>query len=80
MWDKESQGLVLGSIFWGYMLTNIAGGIAATRYGGKRVIGWALALASILTAVTPVAARSGIYAMIGVRILVGVCLVSNNNK
>ncbi|KAK7111022.1 uncharacterized transporter slc-17.2-like [Littorina saxatilis] len=74
VWNKEQQGLVLGSIFWGYMLTNVAGGIAATRYGGKRVIGGALAIASVLTALTPVAARSSVYAVIGVRVLVGVCL------
>ena len=78
MWDKEEQGLVLGSIFWGYMLTNIAGGVAATRYGGKRVIGLALACASVLTAVTPAAARSSVYAMLCVRVLLGVCLVSTD--
>ena len=76
MWNKEQQGMVLGSIFWGYMLTNIAGGIAATRYGGKRVIGGALAAAAVLTAATPAAARRGVYAMVGVRVLVGACLVS----
>ncbi|KAL8600599.1 hypothetical protein ACOMHN_062470 [Nucella lapillus] len=73
-WNKEQQGMVLGSIFWGYMLTNIASGIVATRYGGKRVIGGALALAAILTAATPAAARSGVYAVMVVRIFVGVCL------
>ena len=75
VWTKEDQGLVLGAIFWGYMLTNIAGGVAATRYGGKRVIGGALFVASILTAVTPIAARSSIVAIIAVRVLVGICLV-----
>ncbi|XP_076461250.1 putative transporter slc-17.2 [Babylonia areolata] len=73
-WNKEQQGLVLGSIFWGYMLTNIAGGIAATRYGGKRVIGGALAVAAVLTAVTPVASRSGVYAVMAVRFFIGMCL------
>ncbi|KAK7500791.1 hypothetical protein BaRGS_00008035 [Batillaria attramentaria] len=74
LWDKEQQGLVLGSIFWGYMLTNIVAGIIATHYGGKRVIGSALFCAAILTATTPVAARSGVVAVITVRVLIGICL------
>ncbi|XP_025093980.1 putative inorganic phosphate cotransporter isoform X2 [Pomacea canaliculata] len=73
-WTKEQQGLVLGSTFWGYVLTNIAGGVAATRYGGKRVILGALFFAGILTAVTPAAARSNLYIILVIRFLIGVCL------
>ena len=39
-WDKETQGIILGAFFWGYLLTQIPGGWLAERVGGKGVFGW----------------------------------------
>ncbi|RXG71786.1 putative inorganic phosphate cotransporter [Armadillidium vulgare] len=34
-WDEATQGLILGAFFWGYLLTNIPGGIMSEYFGGK---------------------------------------------
>lgn len=35
---KEEQGVVLGCFFWGYVMTQILGGVLADKYGGERVM------------------------------------------
>uniref|UniRef100_A0A4W3IMT8 Voltage-gated purine nucleotide uniporter SLC17A9 n=1 Tax=Callorhinchus milii TaxID=7868 RepID=A0A4W3IMT8_CALMI len=37
-WDKKQSGIVLGSFFWGYTLTQIAGGYISDRLGGDKVL------------------------------------------
>ena len=77
MWDKEMQGLVHGSLFWGYIVTNVAGGLLATRFGGKRVIGIALLVAALLTMLVPTVARASFTGLIVLRFATGfsqVCL------
>jgi MFS family permease len=39
-WDKSTQGLILGSFYWGYIITQIPGGWLAAKFGGKHVFGW----------------------------------------
>ncbi len=36
-WDSRTQGVILGSFFYGYIVTQIPGGWLATKFGGKRV-------------------------------------------
>ena len=36
-WDSGTQGLILASFFYGYIVTQIPGGYLATKYGGKRL-------------------------------------------
>ena len=37
-WDSKQKGLVLSSFFYGYLLTQIAGGVLAAKIGGNLVI------------------------------------------
>ena len=37
-WDSGTQGLILASFFYGYIITQIPGGYLATKYGGKRLV------------------------------------------
>ncbi|GJQ81761.1 hypothetical protein Trydic_g308 [Trypoxylus dichotomus] len=39
VWDEATQGIVLGSFFYGYVLTQIPGGRFAELFGGKLVFG-----------------------------------------
>lgn len=39
LWDEYSQGIILGSFFYGYVLTQIPGGRLAETFGGKLVFG-----------------------------------------
>ena len=72
LWDAQTQGLILGSFFWGYLLTQLPGGIFAKRFGGKRVMGYGLLMTAVLTLLTPIAARWGVGALFVVRILEGI--------
>uniref|UniRef100_T1GHC2 Major facilitator superfamily (MFS) profile domain-containing protein n=1 Tax=Megaselia scalaris TaxID=36166 RepID=T1GHC2_MEGSC len=56
-WDPYQQNFVLGSFFWGYILTELPGGRLAELVGGRRVFGHSMLWASLLTFITPFAAK-----------------------
>ncbi|KAG2452408.1 hypothetical protein HYH02_002651 [Chlamydomonas schloesseri] len=71
-WDAATMGLVQSSFFWGYLLTQVAGGVLADRYGGRLVLGLGVLWWSLATALTPVAAAAGLPALLLARCLMGV--------
>ncbi|XP_033726727.1 sialin-like [Pecten maximus] len=66
-WDESTQGILLSSFFYGYIVTQIPGGFLARTFGGKRVFGYGVLITAILSLVTPVVARVGTWALIIVR-------------
>ncbi|CAG5058467.1 unnamed protein product [Parnassius apollo] len=52
-WDKKTQGLILSSFFWGYMVMQIPGGLLAKRFGGKPILLVALLASGIVCGVLP---------------------------
>jgi ACS family sodium-dependent inorganic phosphate cotransporter len=56
-WSPATVGLVQSSFFWGYLLTQIAGGIWEDKVGGKHVLGLGVVLCSISTILTPIVVR-----------------------
>ena len=71
-WSPEEQGRVLSSFFVGYLLTQVAGGWLAGRYGGKIVLGSGVVFWSLFTMLTPVAAAGGLTALLITRVLMGI--------
>uniref|UniRef100_A0A1I8I1D4 MFS domain-containing protein n=1 Tax=Macrostomum lignano TaxID=282301 RepID=A0A1I8I1D4_9PLAT len=71
-WDEQTQGLILGSFFWGYIVTQIPGGLLAERFGAKWVLGIGILWTAALTLLTPLAAHWGVAALICLRVLEGV--------
>lgn len=71
-WSTATVGLVQSSFFWGYLLTQIAGGIWADRYGGKVVLGLGVLWWSLATALTPTAASMGLFPLLAARTLMGI--------
>ncbi len=59
-WDRATQGLIMSSFFAGYLLTQIAGGWLADRFGGKAVLGMGVLFWSAFTIITPPAAFAGL--------------------
>lgn len=57
-WSETVKGFVLSSFFIGYMLFQVPSGYLANRYGGKWVLGIAVAWWSLFTLITPFAALS----------------------
>ncbi|XP_046377073.2 sialin-like isoform X1 [Haliotis rufescens] len=71
-WDEQTQGLILGAFFYGYVTTQVPGGFLAERYGAKRIFGFGILCTSVLTLFTPLAARWHLYAFYTLRILEGI--------
>ncbi|KAL8560170.1 hypothetical protein ACOMHN_021665 [Nucella lapillus] len=70
-WGPNTQSLVLGAFFYGCIVTQIPGGWLAERVGGKRLFGYGCLVTSLLTLLTPVAAKAGVPYLVTVRVLEG---------
>ncbi|KAM3924118.1 vesicular glutamate transporter 3 [Leptodactylus fuscus] len=70
-WDPETVGLIHGSFFWGYIVTQIPGGFIANKLAANRVFGAAIFLTSILNMLIPSAANVHYGCVISVRVLQG---------
>ncbi|KAK2834443.1 hypothetical protein Q7C36_015144 [Tachysurus vachellii] len=70
-WDPETVGMIHGSFFWGYIVTQIPGGYISSRLAANRVFGAAILLTSTLNMFIPSAARVHYGCVIFVRILQG---------
>lgn len=75
-WSEYDQNLILGSFFWGYLLTELPGGRMAEMIGARPVFGYSMLLASMVTLLTPMAAKLGLYCIIICRAFLGFTLVS----
>ncbi|CAA6673364.1 unnamed protein product [Spirodela intermedia] len=71
-WNPATVGLIQSSFFWGYLLTQIVGGIWADKLGGKLVLGFGVVWWSVATVVTPIAARFGLPFLLFARALMGI--------
>ena len=70
-WSESQVGSILGSFYFGYIITMIIGGYLADKYGGKKVLGYALLIWSLFTIITPFFAYQGLWWLILIRILMG---------
>jgi ACS family sodium-dependent inorganic phosphate cotransporter len=70
-YDSAAQGLVLSAVFWGYLWTQLVGGWMADRFGGHRVLAAGVAIWSIATFITPLAAAATFSALLAARVLLG---------
>ncbi|XP_066109800.1 sialin isoform X4 [Saccopteryx bilineata] len=70
-WDAETQGWILGSFFYGYIITQIPGGYVASKVGGKLLLGFGILSTAVFTLFTPMAADFGVGALIALRALEG---------
>ncbi|KAF8380215.1 hypothetical protein HHK36_027697 [Tetracentron sinense] len=71
-WNPATVGLIQSSFFWGYLLTQIVGGIWADKIGGKVVLGFGVVWWSVATLLTPVAARIGLPFLLTMRAFMGI--------
>lgn len=75
-WDLNSVGIILSAFYWCYWITELPGGLLAQKYGGQRVLGIGVFVATIATFLFPTAARSGPIMASIVRAVQGLALVS----
>lgn len=71
-WSQATQGLLLSSFYYGYVITHIPGGILAQKFGGKWTLSLGLLLAAVATALTPLAVSwGGAPALFAIRVVQG---------
>nr|DBA22064.1 TPA: hypothetical protein GDO54_013137 [Pyxicephalus adspersus] len=73
-WNKKQTGLALSSFFWGYCLTQIAGGHLSDKVGGERVLLVSALLWGFITVVTPLvthATSASLFLVSFLRFLMG---------
>ncbi|XP_069462506.1 vesicular glutamate transporter 1 [Ambystoma mexicanum] len=70
-WDPETVGMIHGSFFWGYIVTQIPGGFICQKFAANRVFGFAIVSTSVLNMLIPSAAKVHYGCVICVRILQG---------
>ncbi|XP_064480144.1 putative inorganic phosphate cotransporter [Ornithodoros turicata] len=73
-WDENTQSLVLASFFYGYILLQFPGGRLADRFGGKYLMGGGIFVSSVLTILTPTAARLHFGVLMALRFLMGLAV------
>ncbi|XP_048421272.1 ascorbate transporter, chloroplastic-like isoform X1 [Pyrus x bretschneideri] len=71
-WNNATVGLIQSSFFWGYLLTQILGGILADKIGGKRVLGFGVIWWSVATILTPIAAKISLPFLLIMRAFMGI--------
>ncbi|XP_039595282.1 sialin isoform X1 [Polypterus senegalus] len=70
-WDSTTQGVILSSFFYGYILTQVPGGYLAGYFGGKLFLGLGVLVTAVLTLLTPLAASLGVPYLVILRALEG---------
>ena len=70
-WNETQKGIVLGSFYIGYMVTQIYGGVLSDRIGAKIVLGTGLVVWSLFTLITPLAFFGGMVALVIARVGMG---------
>ena len=71
IWSEPEQGLVLGSYFWGYFITQVPGGRISELYGGKWVFWFAVLLNILGIILSPACSYAGYQYLILMRIIMG---------
>lgn len=70
-WSRQYQGTIISSYFYGYLVTQILGGVLSGKYGAKHVLGTGILISVILTLITPAATRLSSTLLIVIRVALG---------
>ncbi|XP_074656639.1 sialin-like [Tubulanus polymorphus] len=73
IWSKETQDLILSSIFWGYLVTSFPAGMIVSKYGGRVTFGTTTAVSTVATLLIPIASTAIPYLVITLRFITGLC-------
>ncbi|CAG8508802.1 19922_t:CDS:2 [Cetraspora pellucida] len=71
-WSHSTQGYISSSFYFGYITTQIIGGVLTDKFGGRRVLAISAVTWTLFTLLTPIAARINIYCLILCRICLGI--------
>uniref|UniRef100_A0A8D8VRN9 Sialin n=1 Tax=Cacopsylla melanoneura TaxID=428564 RepID=A0A8D8VRN9_9HEMI len=75
-WDTTTQGAILSSFYWCYILSQVVGGVLTQRFGTKTVFGFSQLITAICSLLIPQAAVLHYGALIALRSIQGIASVS----
>ncbi|XP_035682530.1 sialin-like isoform X1 [Branchiostoma floridae] len=70
-WSESIKGVILGAFFYGYIFTQVVGGLLEQKFGCKIVYGTSTLLGTVLSVLSPVASRTSPWAIFAVRFCMG---------
>ncbi|GFY58935.1 hypothetical protein TNIN_343881 [Trichonephila inaurata madagascariensis] len=70
-WDTKTRGFILSSFYYGYVVTQMPGGILCDRVGAKFLFGSGILMTCLLYLFIPLAASQGAIFIIAIRVLQG---------
>lgn len=73
LWDEHIQGIILGSYFWGYILTSLPGGWVAEWLGPYHTVFWAQFVSAIMNVASVYFAPVHWGALVFCRFIIGLC-------
>ncbi|XP_066922006.1 vesicular glutamate transporter 1-like [Clytia hemisphaerica] len=73
-WDSEKKGMLLGAFFYGYFFTQIPTGYLCMKFGGKNVLLFSMASASVIHVLIPFIVRFSDSLFFASRVLQGLLL------
>uniref|UniRef100_A0A8D8XZP6 Sialin n=2 Tax=Cacopsylla melanoneura TaxID=428564 RepID=A0A8D8XZP6_9HEMI len=71
-WDTTTQGAILSSFYWCYILSQVVGGVLTQRFGTKTVFGFSQLITAICSLLIPQAAVLHYGALIALRSIQGI--------
>lgn len=71
-WNSKVRGAILSALSYGFIITQLFGGILNTKLGGVRPMGYGILLMAIFTVLTPVVARYSVNLVFIIRVVEGV--------
>ena len=74
-WDSSTQSLLIGAMFYGYVITQLPGGVLAEKLGARLVFGLTGLLSGIITMATPFIAHWNVKVLVASRVLIGLIQV-----
>ncbi|XP_064615653.1 uncharacterized transporter slc-17.2-like [Liolophura sinensis] len=77
-WNKKTQGTLLSAYFYGHLVSQVPGGWLSRRYGTRWVVAIAMMAAMACTALTPICARTHVYLLFVIRVILGAVQVGTS--
>ena len=74
-WPKETRGVIIGSFYWGYMLTQVASSVAVNFFGPKRFLALLIFISSVAVMTIPIVSNFHPSFVIMLRVLAGAAQV-----
>lgn len=72
---QSFPGVILSAFYYGYMVTQLPGGVLARKFGGATILGLSVGTSGALTMLTPLAARVNVGVLIALRVAIGMAEV-----